>query len=367
VECQVAGGRKLLYGVHGYGRGHAARAQAVLPKLAQVYEILVLAGDEAYDQLRDSYPVRRIPVLRYHHDRRGRRSALLTVKRNISAMLDLLLGGAIFQMVRDEIRRFDPEVVLSDSEAWTHHAAKDLGIPRISFDHYGVMVHCRPEMSRRERFVGWMESLMYRRLVCNPERIIVSAFYDAPPRRAGVRVVGPILREPVRQGLPSTGEYLLAYFSNASANYTPQIEQALKSLPCPVKIYGAGRRDVDGNLEFCPVGDLPFVRDLAGCRAVFSTAGNQLISEAVHFGKCVLVMPEDSLEQQLNARIVHAWRIGMRTTKAEVSAELLRSFLSRADEFAANVAGRRRDGLGEALQAIEQAVEELAIERSRPE
>ena len=358
--------RRLLFGVHGYGRGHAARAQAVLPRLAQLYEILVLAGDDAYDQLRGTYPVRRIPVLRYHHDRRGRRSALLTAKRNIPAMLDLLMGGAIFQMVRDEIRRFAPDVVLSDSEPWTHHAARDLGIPRISFDHYGIMVHCRPEMSRRERFVGWMESLLYRRLVCNPERIIVSAFYDAPPQRAGVHVVGPILREPVRQRQPSTGEYLLAYFSNASVNYTPRIEQALKSLPCPVKIYGTGRCDVDGNIEFCPAGDLPFVRDLAECRAVFSTAGNQLISEAIHFGKPVLVMPEDSLEQQLNARIVHAWRIGMRTTKVEVSAELLLRFMGRADEFAGNVAARRRDGLAEALQAIEQAMKELALTRARP-
>jgi len=265
--------------------------------------------------------------------------------------------------VRDEIRRFDPDVVLSDSEGWTHRAARDLEIPRISFDHYGIMVYCRPDMSARDRFVSSMESLFYRWLVCDPQRVIVSAFYDAPPRRQGVQVVGPILREQVRRTQPSAGEYLLAYFSNASANYTPQIEEALLSLSCPVKVYGTGRSDTEGNLRFQPAANLPFVRDLAGCRAVFSTAGNQLISEAIHFAKPLLVMPEDALEQQLNARIVDRWRIGMRTTAAEVSGALLRQFLDRGDEFAVNVRAHRRDGLSEAVSAVERAVEELTAEK----
>ena len=357
--------RKILYGVHGYGRGHAARAQAVLPELVRRYDVLVLAGDDAYDQLQPTYRVVRIPTIRYHHRKRGRRSARLTLKRNTPAMGDLLLGGPVLQMVSDEISRFAPDVVLSDSEPWTHRAARALGVPRIGFDHFGIMAWCRLEMPLRWRFICRAESRLYRALMCDPERVIVTAFYSGRPRRPGVRVVGPILRELVRQTQPSEGGHLLAYFSNASVNFTPAVEAALRGLNCPVKVYARLDRDPerttpDGNLEFCPTANEPFVRDLAACRAVFATAGNQLISEAIHFGKPMLLMPEESLEQRLNARFVDDWQIGMQTRPKKVTADVLNGFLARRDELAACIPAHRRDGLAEALAAIDEGVEDLA-------
>jgi len=355
--------RRIVYGVHGYGRGHAARAQAVLPELTRRYDTLVLAGDDAYDQLRGQYPVVRIPTLRYYAGRRGRRSALLTIQRNLPGVCDLLLGGPTFQMVLGEMRRFGPDVVISDSEAWTHRAARALGIGRVSFDHYGILVYCRLEMPRRDRIECWLESLAYRALVCQSERAIVAAFYEGPPKRRGARVVGPILRREVRETPPSPGDYLLVYFSNAAVHFTPRVEKALRGLARPVRVYGPDRAGIEGSLHFRPAANLPFVKDLAGCRAVFSTAGNQLISEAIHFGKPLLLMPEESLEQRLNASYVQRWGIGMRTCPAAVTTDLLKRFLGRADEFADNARIRRRDGLGEALRAIEEAVEELATRR----
>jgi len=355
--------RKLLYGVHGYGRGHAARAQAVLPELTRRYDVLVLAGDEAWELLREDYRVVRIPTLRYYHGPRGRRSSWLTIRRNTSAALGLLFGGPAVQLVRDEIARFAPDVVLSDSDGFTHRAARTMGVPRVSFDHYGIIAFCDLPMSAPDRFVARLESVFYRLLICRPERVIVTAFYPGRPRRGGVTVVGPILRDEVRRMRPSRGEHLLAYFSNAPAHFTPGVEQALRELDCPVKVYGPARTGTEGNLEFRPVANLPFVRDLAGCRAVFSTAGNQLISEAIHFGKPLLLVPEESLEQRLNAQFVRRWRIGMQAAPKQVTADLLRRFLGRADEFAANVRRHRRDGLAEALDAIEQAVEQIAPRR----
>jgi uncharacterized protein (TIGR00661 family) len=363
----MASGAKLrvLYGVHGYGRGHAARAQAVLPELVRHYDVLVLAGDEAYDQLRADYRVVRIPSLRYCQDPRGRRSAVRTILHNLPGLADLLLGGPALEMVISEMRRFGPRVVLSDSEGWTHRAARRLGIPRISFDHYGVLLHGRADMPATDRVVLWLESLMYRFLICKPERTVAAAFFPAEPRTKDVRIVGPIIRAEARRTAATDGEYLLAYFSNARANFTPQVEQSLRQADCPVKLYGPDRRGNDGNLEFCPIANEPFLADLAGCRAVVATAGNQLISEAIHFGKPLMVMPEDSLEQRLNARIVARWRIGMQTSPGRLPGALLREFLVRHDELAANIRSHQRDGLAEALDAIREAAAELAGKTGR--
>jgi len=334
-----------------------------LPELIQRYDVLVLAGDDAWDQLHEDFPVVRIPVLRYYQRAGGRRSKSLTIRRNVVHLRDMLLGGPIRKRVSREIQRFGADVVISDSEGWAHHAAKRLGIPRISFDHYGIMTFCRPPMSRADRLVCWAESLVYRALVCNPDRVIAVAFFDAEPARPGVSVVGPILRQVARETAPTEGDYLLAYFSNAKANFTPQIEQALRDLDIPVVVYGPKRGGIDGTLDFRPAANLPFVRDLAGCRAVFSTAGNQLISEALHFGKPIMMMPEDSLEQRLNARIVCEWGIGMETRRGAVSVAALREFMARRDEFAAEAQLRRRDGLAEALAEIDRAIGDLTAQR----
>ena len=74
---------KIAYGVHGYGRGHAARALAVLPELVRRHDLLVLAADDAYHALRVAYNVVRIPGLRYALGVGGRRSARGTIRRAI--------------------------------------------------------------------------------------------------------------------------------------------------------------------------------------------------------------------------------------------------------------------------------------------
>lgn len=354
--------RRIFYGVHGYGRGHAARAQAILPELLQRYDVRIYAGDDACDHLtREGYEVRRIPVLRYYASpRTGKRSPWLTIRRNTPGMLDQWLDGPTVQMLRDEMERFAPDVVLSDSEGWTHRAGKLLGLPRISFDHYGIMAYCELPLSRADRLIARAESLLYKKLVSRPERIIVAAFYEGTPKRDGVTVVGPILRKEVRQAQPADDGHLLVYFTNAREHFTPAIEAALKQLETPVKVYGPGREGVEGNVEFCPVGNLPFVRHLAGCRGVFSTAGNQLCSEAIHFGKPLLLVPEEALEQRLNAQFIQRWGAGMSTTKKQITPELLRGFLSRCEEFSANARQHRRDGIAEALAAIDRAIEDLA-------
>ena len=356
---RVRGKRRIVYGVHGYGRGHASRAQAVLPELTRRYDVLVLAGDEAYDQLHNDYDVVRIPVLRYWHKPSGRPARRRTLWRGVKALGDMRLGGPGSRLVEKQIRQFEPDVVISDSEGWTHHAARRLGIGRISFDHYGILVHCHLPLSRADKLAIEAESVAYRRLVARPERAIVVAFYDGQPKHEGVTVVGPLLRQQAREMPDRDGEHLLAYFSNADANFTPQIARALQKLGSPVRVYGPKRIGREGRVTYCPVGNEPFLCDLASCRAVFATAGNQLISEAIHFGKPLLLMPEQSLEQRLNAQYVQRWNAGMQTRPRDVTGELLREFLSRRDEFAANVVLHRRDGLADAMAAIDLAVEEL--------
>ena len=351
---------RIAYGVHGYGRGHAMRAAAVLPELARRHDLLLLAGGDAYRALAGDWPVVRIPTLRYHERRPGQRSAYLTLKRNLPAALDLVLGGPGVRMVREALEDFRPDVLVSDSEGWTHRAARALGVPRISFDHFGVLVWCRWPMGWKERIVNRCEAVLYKAVVTRPDRCIVASFYAPPVRRGDVTVVGPVLRPMVREARAACGDFLLVYFSHPRRTFRPKVEAALRAAGLPVVVRGMpGREGADGNLTFKPLESRPFVEDLARCRAVFATAGNQLISEAIYFEKPMLVMPEDSLEQRLNARMVERLDLGMRTTLRTFSPEVLAEFLSREEAFRGHAAARSSDGAADAARAIERYAEEL--------
>jgi len=351
---------KIAYGIHGYGRGHATRALAVLPELARRHDVLILAGGDAWRALADDYRVVRIPTLRYSLGRGGRISAARTLVRTVPRWMDLNLRGPALEMVTDVVGEFAPDVVVSDSEAWTHRAAKRLGIGRISFDHYGVLAYCAWPMSAGARVRCRIEARLYRALMGgHPDRVVIASFYAPPARRAGVRVVGPVLRDAVAQATPSDGPNLLVYFSNGHVHFTPRVEAALRALDVPVTVYGVGRAGRDGTLDFRPPDNERFVADLAACGAVFATAGNQLISEAMHLRKPMLLLPEDSFEQRLNAAAVERMGIGMRTSRKTVCVDQLRAFQAARDRLAAAMPAEASDGRARAVEAIERYAAEL--------
>ena len=355
---------RIVYGIHGFGRGHAMRSMSVLPHLVANHDVLILAGGDAYRALWPDYTVVRIPYLAYHYNRRGKFSNYLNIKRNASMVLDTFLGGPTFQMVEDVVCEFEPDVILTDSEAYTHRVAAKLCIPRITFDHFGVLVYCRPAMSSFDRIICKGNAFVYRTLFGEPDRAVVSSFFDAPVTRAGVKVVGPAIRKEVREMEPRRGQHLLAYINKGEHEFTPQMEAALMELDCPVRVYGTPRRGLQKNLQFKPIANLPFIEDVATSRAVFCTTGNQLLGEVTYFGKPVLGMPMDCLEQRLNAMQIEVRGVGMQVRRGKVTADVLREFLSREDEFAANAQKyKAHDGEREALEAIETFATELAQSR----
>ncbi|MHA7834905.1 MAG: glycosyltransferase family protein, partial [Algiphilus sp.] len=113
------------------------------------------------------------------------------------------------------------------------------------------------------------------------------------------------------------------------------------------------------NLEFCAPSNEWFAHDLAACRAVLSTAGNQLIGEALHFGKPILAVPEDAFEQRLNATMVERMGIGMRVAASQLSPSHVDRLLSHEDQFASRTAEYASDGRAEAISTLERYIDEL--------
>jgi uncharacterized protein (TIGR00661 family) len=356
---------RIAYGVFGYGRGHATRALAVLPDLTARHDVLLLAGGDAYQALSPYYPVQRIPTLHFVYQKNGRRNQLGTLVDNLQAVSELLLSGEGFRAVVRALRDFKPDVAVCDADPWTHRASARLGVPRISFDHFGIMAYCRPRLSPRDRRAAARDAWVYRTLMGRPARIIVSSFYEAPPLSRKVRCIGPLLRREVREAQARTGEHLLVYLNNGSHQLTSQLEEALHASRLPMVVYGTQREGADGNLQFEKPDDQRFIEHLASCRAVISTAGNQLVGEAMFLGKPLLVRPEDSVEQRMNAAAVARLGIGEQASGESLDAQKIAGFLERNDAYRQNARQLWRDGRVQALDCLESFARQLERRRLR--
>jgi uncharacterized protein (TIGR00661 family) len=216
-----------------------------------------------------------------------------------------------------------------------------------------------------DRLRSFRDVSAYRSLMGTPDRVIVSSFYRGGAHDPRIRFVGPLLRPQVLRKRAKVGAHLLVYLNRGAYQLTPRVEQAMRALEMPVVVYGTPRRGVDGNLDFREPSGEPFLDDLASCRAVFSTAGNQLVGEAIWFGKPMLVMPEHTVEQRLNAAAVERLGIGLQVRHTEVDVQVMRRFLAQEEFFRMSMRAAVADGREEALVAIETFARELVRERAR--
>jgi uncharacterized protein (TIGR00661 family) len=357
---------KLAYGIFGYGQGHATRALSVLPLLERHHDVMLLASGDAMHALSPPYRVVELPNIRYEYNAAGERCLVRTTRTHWSSIADAIFGGAALDGVMRAMRDFAPDVAICDADPFVHHAAARLGIPRVSFDHFGALAFCRIPMPLSDRIRAARDVAAYRAIIGDPQRIVVSSFFDAPAVRAGVKLVPALVRQEVRDTRPERGEHLLVYLNNGRWQLTAAVEEALRELRMPVIVYGTDRRGDDGSLSFRAPARRGFIEDLARSIAVFGTAGNQLVAEALHLGKPMLVTPENTVEQRMNARAIEAIGFGRVVPHALVTAAIIRSFLAGVPAHRSAARKHARDGTQEAATALLRYAAEIATRKDAP-
>ena len=121
-----------------------------------------------------------------------------------------------------------------------------------------------------------------------------------------ITVVPPLLREEVKNLTPSEGGFYLTYMVNSG--YSKEVIAFAKANPqLKIRAYwdkkdAAETENPLTNLSFHRVCDKNFLRDMAACKGLVSTAGFESICEAMYLGKPVMVIPvAGQYEQACNA------------------------------------------------------------------
>jgi len=274
--------------VHGRGRGHASRARACLPALrAAGLEVSCFVGRGVAGMLDDLGEVCRIDTC--GPGKRLPQRFAARVREDIS-----------------RLRHVDPEVVISDGDGPSIHAALALGIPSVAVGHGVLYATCHieaplPHLSRAREALNAASSTW-----CATRRVVVH-FAPARPFAPGTSVGRPDLPAALT-GTPSDDGSVLAYFRDDDG-YT-WLEHLARSGE-RVVLFGNPTRVPAGVTVHRPDPE-SFAEHLLRCRGVISSAGNHLPAECALLGKPLLAtFARHDAEHRMNAALIESARIGV--------------------------------------------------------
>lgn len=350
---------KIAIGVCGEGRGHAIRTLTLLERMPPGHEIRIFTSADAFELLSRLLPaggpvrVTEIPGIQFQYTA-GRLDVPWTIIKGFEFQIRRL--GPLVNHLEAELRSFGADLVVTDFEPAVARAAARLAIPVASVDHQHFLVaYDLGSLPRRLQWRAAFIGLAVRLYRIRARATLISAFFR-PPLRAGWRhaiQVGPLLRRAIVDAIPTEGDYLVSYLRRHTP---PAALDALAASGLPVRVYGLGAREPSRGLSFHAIDERRFVEDLAGCRGLVSAAGNQLIGEALHLGKPMLVLPERAhVEQLINSRFLARMGGGEFCPLEELSGEGVRAFVADLDRHAAAAASHRgtMDGTPAVLEALE--------------
>ncbi|MBM4075279.1 MAG: teichoic acid biosynthesis protein, partial [Planctomycetes bacterium] len=353
---------KIFYSMAGEGRGHAVRVRTLVEILRHKHELVLFASNDAYDFLLKSYgEAQKVPNVRLirikgitFHYTGGKLDLFKSIGHGLKyAWRDL---PSVVNGLTQRIAWEQPDLCISDFEPALPRAASRSNVSLMSLDHQHVLLaydlRSLPLLLRR--YAWWMSWTLRAYYGFGNYKAVASSFYT-PPLKDGfeqVCQIGPMLRDDLSQKTTRQGDYLLSYLRT---NTPSHVLDTLAKSPFDVKVYGLGNRPAYGRLNFYPIDEQAFIDDLAGCKALVSAAGNQLLGEALYFGKPVLAIPEAMHhEQQINACFLKQMGAGEWTPIEGLTDAFLNQFLSRLDFYRSNTAGLigRLNGTQDAINAI---------------
>lgn len=349
---------RIVYALSGQGRGHTSRGMAIAAVLrARGHEIVFCGGGTAQDIL-ESEGERVIPVPALRQVMEANRVQYgPTLRYNGKT---LLRTSAIVNRLKTQFRAIDPDLLITDFEAFSPRAAQRLNLPVLSFNHQQVVTELEYDLPVRH----WPASLLTRLAIrfvtpSDPKHVLLTSFFFAPLKHPDrTTLVPPIIRPAVQRLEPTSGDHVLVYFNHQDG--VRHVLDALCPVDAPFIVYGEKppSASVPSHVQFkqpCLTG---FLDDLASSQAVLCTAGFTLISEALYLSKPLLVTPNQGIfEQTLNAIFLEREGLGKAVVDRPLHASDVKDLLKHHDDYRTRLQNYAACGNHQAVECIEDILE----------
>jgi uncharacterized protein (TIGR00661 family) len=334
---------KIFYGICGEGLGHSGRSLALIERLTALgHRVTIFSFADALQALTNSgYQPHRIEGLRFRLTSRGGVNLLGTAGNFIRYLGD---RRESIDLIRQMATAERPDLFITDFEPLTAMAAQSLGIPCVSVDNQHRF--CQPlgdYFPVHLRVYARLAGYFVRHWIRTPTQCIVAVFHECPPSPY-YRRVNTMVRQRVARLQPTEDDHILLYSRGELARRMARIASAV---PQRFIAYGLEGFSAD-NIESRPICYDRFAADLASCRGVVCTAGQQLIGEARFFGKPMLVVPlPNQHEQEINAWYVRRAGIGDYCSIEQLTRKRIEACFEKHD-----MSRRPANGVDEALELL---------------
>ncbi|MBP7495074.1 MAG: hypothetical protein KA771_06235 [Spirochaetales bacterium] len=279
----------------GEGLGHAARLAALAPALQKRNEVYFFVPPHLDGFLREKIPgFHGIPLPHFSFVKVG--DSVHWGRTARAVLPSLLQFPRNVHTLSKKLKELRIQCIISDFDPYLAWAGKVSGIPVFQMNHPGIIGRKFPYDPRSliPSLVCWFLEGPWS------ERVHVSFFYGD---------VGPLFRpnlftHPVRD----EGFLLLSL----KPSYREPVLRILSELsPIPYRVF--------------PQPGSNFEDALAGCTGIISSAGHQIIAEAIRLGKPILVLPQQGQwEQTVNASMLEKTGRGMKSTLRNLKKDLPR-------------------------------------------
>jgi uncharacterized protein (TIGR00661 family) len=298
---------KILYGVQATGNGHISRSREVIRELKDLgHDVRVLlSGRDAslLWEMDDFKPYETFRGLTFCHYRGRLRYVQTALQLNLVAFYS-------------DIYSYDAagcDLVITDFEPLSSRIARRNKIPLIGIGHQYAFAHDIPVAGG------------------NPLAHFVLNNYAPADFSVGLHwhhfqqpILPPIIPHHINQGPSVIENKIVVYLPFEKAD---DILSLLKDFENhEFYIYHRFQEEDDQkHIHLRPFSRTGFLNDLVECNGVISNAGFELVSEALHLGKKILVKPlAGQMEQLSNAMVISQLQLGKTMKRLEIS---------RVDEF----------------------------------
>lgn len=323
----------ILYGLSGEGYGHSSRALLVIPFLEKLgHKVKVLAYGKAADVLKNRFDVFEIYGMHlvFENYRINKRKTIL------HNLINFPKNYFERKKIKKVIEEFKPDLCISDYEPLTYIISKVYHLPLISIGNHQIMDYKKMNIAKEHYSEYLSVRAINKSFTPSADYFIITTFLDMKNKK-NVYFVPPIVREEVKKFKCSNEGKILVYLNNAD-----YVLDVLRKINGEFIVYGFNINKKEGNLEFKTKES--FEKDLANCKAIISTAGFTLISEAIYLKKPLLAVPQKGqFEQVFNAITLKEKGFGDYADSGTLNERNVQNFLKNLGKYKKNLRNYKAD------------------------
>jgi uncharacterized protein (TIGR00661 family) len=345
---------KIWYSVFGEGLGHAMRSAPVIQHLLKKHNVIITAGDKAYPYLSQKFGNRVIKI----------NSAHFVVENNEVSIHKTLLNflnkfpndlKVNFFSIFNQIKKFRPDIVISDFEPASHYFASILKLPIISLDNIHAITKCEIKFDKKFLPLFYASQMLISSLQLESDYYLINTIKDFPVKQKNVLLYKPILRKEIINSKSENKNYILVYQTSST---NKSLINILKNVNAKFIFYGMNKSEKDKNIIFKEFSEKGFIEDFRKCMAVILNGGFTGLSEALYLKKPMLIVPvKNQFEQIFNGETVKEMKIG--DWYEELDKKKINNFIKKIPYFKKNLSEVPKWDNSEILKKIEELVETL--------